>query len=429
MVEEQTQIRVKVRTIDNRQHEVFIGSGASVIDFKDRLKQVTGLDPNNLRLIYQGKRLQDSDTLSGLKLSDGHVIQAIEEHREEPEQEDFGDDAYTDMLQWPVEGSAVSLLSRRRRRTVRRNTIDHNERMETVRQNLMTIESLMETRVTDLQDEEQSKSFNFTGRQLQVGQWVDVLDTVDQWLEAQVIDTMQCPNGPKAFIHYIGWPDRWDEWITFDSPRIQPLRTHTVQSMTAPVYSPCLIVPPDTEYAAPPHDLNAYILQSCSLLDQVKGMMDRFYSLSTLIAHETAGERTQFMRDRIRLLADREEEKVPCEKYWESKSTSSRATKGSEVLRQESTDKFQSQPETSDLTAKQETKLLTSQLAPILDRMGRLMTDLAPSLEPRERSPANSQIQVPVMPPPSDLATHSPQLLGGEVNIYVYALFAPPRTQ
>lgn len=302
MAEEHTQIRVKVRTTDNRQHEVFISSDASVIELKDCIKEVIGFDPANLRLVYQGKRLEDTDTVKGLKLSDGHVIQAIEEHRVEPEQEELADDAYTDMMQWPVEGSAVSLLSRRRRRTVRRNTIDRNERMETIRQNLITIESLMETRATEPQDEEHVTSFDYTDRQLQVGQWVDVLDTVDQWLEAQVIEVLP---GPKAFIHYIGWPDRWDEWIPFDSPRIQPLRTHTVQSMTAPVYSPCLIVPPDTDYAAPPHDLDAYILHSCSLLDQVKGMMDRFYSLSTVIAHETAGERTQFMRDRIRLLAVR----------------------------------------------------------------------------------------------------------------------------
>jgi hypothetical protein len=304
MEEEPAHIRVKVRTVDSRQHEVFVSTSATVADVKLKITEVVGIPATLQKLIYQGKRLDDTDTVRALKLADGHVLQVIEDRQAEPDPDESSDDAFSDMLQWPVEGSAVSLLSRRRRRTSRANAINQDERLELIRQNLITIEGLMDTRTSEpLAEEGQASSFDFKRRQLQTGQWVDVLDTVEQWLEAQVIETMQSPTGPKAFVHYIGWPDRWDEWIHFDSPRIMPLRTHTVQSMTAPVYSPCLIVAPDSDLGAPSHDLNAYILQSCSLLDQVKGMMDRLYSLSTLITHESAGERTQFMRERIRLLS------------------------------------------------------------------------------------------------------------------------------
>jgi hypothetical protein len=51
---------------------------------------------------------------------------------------------------------------------------------------------------------------------LEVGQWVDVKDTIDQWLEAQVIRV----RGNQAYVHYNGWGTRWDEWIDFSSPRI-----------------------------------------------------------------------------------------------------------------------------------------------------------------------------------------------------------------
>ena len=35
------------------------------------------------------------------------------------------------------------------------------------------------------------------------------LDTVSKWLEATVIAV----NGTYVYIHYNGWPDKWDEWI------------------------------------------------------------------------------------------------------------------------------------------------------------------------------------------------------------------------
>ena len=57
-----------------------------------------------------------------------------------------------------------------------------------------------------------------------MGQWVDVKDTIDQWLEAQVIDARE----DSVFVHYNGWGSRWDEWIPNNSPRIAALRTFTV---------------------------------------------------------------------------------------------------------------------------------------------------------------------------------------------------------
>ena len=54
--------------------------------------------------------------------------------------------------------------------------------------------------------------------------WIDVKDTIDQWLEAQVTNI----NQEKIFIHYNGWGVRWDEWLDKDSNRIAVFRTHTV---------------------------------------------------------------------------------------------------------------------------------------------------------------------------------------------------------
>ena len=64
--------------------------------------------------------------------------------------------------------------------------------------------------------------------------WLDVKDTIDQWLEAQV--TQMRPG--QIHVHYNGWGARWDEWIDNDSPRIAVFRTYTVQNPKSIFLSP-----------------------------------------------------------------------------------------------------------------------------------------------------------------------------------------------
>ena len=77
-----------------------------------------------------------------------------------------------------------------------------------------------------------------------------------------------------------------------------------MQALTSPMYSPFPIVPCDADSIPPSnnHDVNEYLLQSCSLLEQVKGMLERYYSLNIILRHERAGERVQPIRERLRML-------------------------------------------------------------------------------------------------------------------------------
>ena len=43
----------------------------------------------------------------------------------------------------------------------------------------------------------------------------------------------------QAYVHYNGWPTRWDEWISCDSARVAPFRTRTLHSTALPHASPC----------------------------------------------------------------------------------------------------------------------------------------------------------------------------------------------
>ncbi len=68
--------------------------------------------------------------------------------------------------------------------------------------------------------------FDFKERELKLGQWIDVKDTIDQWLEAEVIDVNK--EEKRVLVHYNGWGRRWDEWLDMKSRKIAPFRSHTV---------------------------------------------------------------------------------------------------------------------------------------------------------------------------------------------------------
>lgn len=51
---------------------------------------------------------------------------------------------------------------------------------------------------------------------LTVGQNLDVKDSVNKWVNAEVLRV----NSYEIYVHYSGWAQRYDEPIPIDSPRI-----------------------------------------------------------------------------------------------------------------------------------------------------------------------------------------------------------------
>jgi hypothetical protein len=169
--------------------------------------------------------------------------------------------------------------------------------MEVIRQSLLTMHTMMDAQ-KDLRSKNASHPLQ-AKRQWYKGQWIDVKDTVNQWLEATVVDILTpddlipCndarfdylehppPNRVIKYdddavgsndedgrlklllepsddpndrtladlndnedlvgyqeregnvhvrlllVHFNGWPHRWDEWIRSDSDRIRPFRTRS----------------------------------------------------------------------------------------------------------------------------------------------------------------------------------------------------------
>ena len=130
-------------------------------------------------------------------------------------------------------------------------TINSDEIRETIAQNLLEVQNLIDfgnynefredkekdnekIKIEEIKENNENKEeiydmncFDLDKRILSKGQWVDVKDTVEQWLDAQVIEVSE--DNKMVKIHYNHWSTRWDEWINTNSPRIMPFRYHTRQ--------------------------------------------------------------------------------------------------------------------------------------------------------------------------------------------------------
>jgi hypothetical protein len=57
-----------------------------------------------------------------------------------------------------------------------------------------------------------------------VGGLVDCQDRFNKWFESTIVEVKE----DSIFVHYNGWPDKWNEWIPINSPRLAPVHTHSI---------------------------------------------------------------------------------------------------------------------------------------------------------------------------------------------------------
>ena len=242
--------QIKLKGLDNVQIDMQTSSTTLVSELKQQIFMQTQIPVDRQRLLYNSKHLLNQQTLNSYQIQAGSVILFVGNLERSVE-----DDAVSDLIRTALEIFPNSYLNNRRGRVQPRRALDLSEKMETLRQNLTTIELIM-------------KDSSAFPKYL----WVDAKDTVDQWLEAQVVEV----SASQVYIHYNGWPCRWDEWIDVNSPRIEYFRTHTQQSISAPMHSPRPVTPADTEYCKGlvPFDANDCYLNTIALADKIQVMMN-----------------------------------------------------------------------------------------------------------------------------------------------------------
>ena len=155
---------------------------------------------------------------------------------------------------------------------------DITEYFEGLYQNLISLDNINKCKINTFNyNNNIIEAFDFSKSTYEVGEWVDVKDTINQWLEAQVIKV----QNDKAYVHYNGWGVRWDEWIEFSSPRMRNFKTYTLQTPLAFSISPYPAIPCDSniEPQQRPVDLFYYVEKTKNYLETILNDMNKLLSL------------------------------------------------------------------------------------------------------------------------------------------------------
>ena len=355
----------------------------------------------------------------------------------------------------PRTRAARSNARRRRANSHRRTANDPRYpepgSLEPVRQGMMTLHTMTNslhsrskmnaaTGDTDTYvDEKKQRSFDAV-RSWYRGQWLDCRDTVNQWLEATVVDIVKPKdilnslntdkkpyygdskvpasdpavgandfegrrrlllkmaenelddelakaNGGdedlKGFrerdnnqnvqlllIHYNGWPHRWDEWIRSDSERIRPFRTRSRHNPNRSSYANP--TPQSVFHASPPtyfRDENETIERAAVLPELYRMLM----SVNDLVSEAIPDEIHE------KLIADNTDISEKEQPWMNHREKNVRAEHDEDDECAEKVDDDKCDDSESHQVHKFDKKKLET-LAPLLDRLGRTLTDAAPHI-------------------------------------------------
>jgi len=479
--ESNEEIDINIKTQSDENFPLKVLKSIQVAELKAIVKDTTTVPEGRQRLIYRGRVLQDGSPLNSYNIENGHTVHLVARPQESAQPSGTTRNRTTTQREQDVERSGA--LGRRlvmgtlalpsigmglgvpsladllngqaspvpagaipSTRSIRGGSsegsngttvsgVDENS-LEHVRQGLLTMHTLLSTR----DEEEEKEEFEQQSegkeeysshirrsragaqrRHFFVGQWLDVKDTVNQWLEATV---MEIRSNGDLLVHYNGWPSRWDEFMPPASPRICPFRTRTLHSGNAPTISPC---PVTVVRDAPPtgdDDLRLLVPEVNQMLQRLQPMMSVLVKLceehteladteaatgetTSQEASSNTRQRMPWVPRRVRFrsydLADAEEVKKSRDDQWDvGRSRRSRAVDDlpdsdddvDQKMREDILYGDAEEEKKSDESARKEKSELKRELvpfsrglleagleiAPLLDRMGRILADLAPHL-------------------------------------------------
>ena len=237
MKESQTpqEITIKIQTLDNT-YSIKINENFTIAQLKEEISKKYNIPKDKQRLIFQGKFLKDKEILSFYKITEGCVVQLIAKSLEENNSssntnrnnnsnQNRNNNQRSNEV-YPI--IQIPFRTNRRRRRLSMPHFDISEYIEGFYQNLISLDNYnnVKKKFDPKSINNVIEAFDFSKSSYEIGEWVDVKDTINQWLEAQVIKV----QGTKAYVHYNGWGTRWDEWIEFNSPRMRNFKTYTLQS-------------------------------------------------------------------------------------------------------------------------------------------------------------------------------------------------------
>ncbi|CDW74693.1 UNKNOWN [Stylonychia lemnae] len=393
--------------MDSSEHQVEVSNNSDVKDLKSKIEEiqnqqvvhlVASLQNNNEPVLQQNQQ-QNPSSLSQINQStriSGTAVNPLINLGNPPQiNGGQGIDLVSEISRTINESN---LARRNRRLTFQQNarqylhTINLNQResSEVIRQNIWQLRSIIESRNNYSESLEQMTepspansqmkelpAFSLDNRKFEVGQWVDVKDTIDQWLEAQILEI----RDNKVFVHYNGWGTRWDEWIEFSSPRLAAFRQYTVQNPRCNYLSPSPNIQPDAlnfqSPSATNNELGGMLNEMVAFMSETSKMIVNFNEQRDNLANQVSTPRDQMVSMR-----NEEEKKQQIDEF------SSLMEFDEERKQQQNLGNSRIHINAGNTSnnryaqADQNPQIIhnAAQLAPVMDRLGRMLTDLAPHL-------------------------------------------------
>ena len=270
---EEVLLDIQIKTLNNKIFDFSLPKNITILELKNNIMERMEVPICKQRIVYKGKLMQNNKTLESYNIQSGqilHLIAKVEErlatntssqsskekipetmrrgiyinpdqntsttqnlnpiYERSPSRASSHDSETDEMQQNEVIAGILRTLRdssmnrpNYRRRLMQQRILGFNvsaqESTEVLRQNLITLSQLSQSMcsVENVSGVHGITPFNYNRRTLTIGQWVDVKDTVNQWCEAQIMNTRKILDAQSSLekdqvlVHYSGWASSWDE--------------------------------------------------------------------------------------------------------------------------------------------------------------------------------------------------------------------------
>ena len=253
-MESSNEILIKIKTLNSTTIPLKIYTNETIGGLKNKIFQKIRVSVINQRLIFQGKVLQNDKQISDYKIEESDVIHLVEtdnrNYQPPPSSSSITNSDNTQAQTNPYLAIFNSIFtsqptSQNNTQNLSQNdtegiydsfkhilypsTFNLQNTTEIITQSINSIYNLIDTsNFLNFDNSARIKNLyqnNIGGLEFKVGQWIDIRDQNLQWIEGQIIEV----KDKQVKVHYIGTSSRMNEWIGTNSDRLALFRTYTAQ--------------------------------------------------------------------------------------------------------------------------------------------------------------------------------------------------------
>ena len=249
-MESSNEILIKIKTLNSTTIPLKIYTNETIGGLKNKIFQKIRVSVINQRLIFQGKVLQNDKQISDYKIEESDVIHLVETDNRnyQPPPSSSSNNTQTQTNPYlaifnsiftshPTSQNNTQNLSQNDtegiydsfKHILYPSTFNLQNTTEIITQSINSIYNLIDTsNFLNFDNSARIKNLyqnNIGGLEFKVGQWIDIRDQNLQWIEGQIIEV----KDKQVKVHYIGTSSRMNEWIGTNSDRLALFRTYTAQ--------------------------------------------------------------------------------------------------------------------------------------------------------------------------------------------------------